>query len=221
MSIFKLVDNKFIVNIKELYAYLPKRYESFDFLHIGNEIAVFGVFDIEYNKELHGFLLPAMIIMIPSEINNVKIDGVDYYKCTFYEGDTFMNNTSIIKNAALASRMFKEFIEYGNMPRFVTYNNIKYLFDNVKEITGINFYMNKVIFEMIYAHLYRDADNLNLQYRNSSKTKQPIFIGSRNVAYGPDSTSAKIFGSYFSDGLNSSLINQSNKQYELEDLMRF
>lgn len=219
MEFFKKQKNTFICNYNTV-AYIPKRYSNFDFLSISTEVTTFGIFDIEADDKLKCLALPAMITLTPSDISQVTIDEVNYIACSFNKDDIFMNNDNIIKNPLLVVRMFEEFIAQGHLPRAITYENCIQLFEYAKSITGINFYMDKVMFELIYAHLYRDSEKLSTPYRLTNRTKPPTFIGLRNVAYGPDSTSAKIFGAYFDHGLNSALINKSEHQFELEDIMR-
>ena len=48
----------------------------------------------------------------------------------------------------------------------------------------------------------------------------PVFIGTNNVAFGPDSTTSKLIGALFNDGINSAIVNASEQQYDLEDLLR-
>lgn len=219
MDFFKKVKNTFVCNYDTI-AYIPKRYLDFDFVSINTDVTVFGIFDIEANNTLNCLALPAMMTLTPSDITPVTIDDVGYIACSFNAHDVFMSNNNIIKNPLLIVRMFEEFIAQGHLPRAITYDNCIQLFEYAKSVTGINFYMDKVIFELVYAHLYRDSNRLNIPYRLTDKTKPPKFIGLRNVSYGPDSTSAKIFGSYFDHGLNSALVNKSEQQFELEDIMR-
>ena len=79
------------------------------------------------------------------------------------------------------------------------------IFDNIQILANKKL-SKRVDFEFIIAEINRDKKDLNRRYRNSDMTEAPVTISMRNIAYGPNSVSAKIIGSYFNDGSVSSLL---------------
>lgn len=221
MKLFTKKDNTFIVNPTKLVALIPERYKNFKFCTIDEHVTTFGIFDILVNDtELHGLLLPNFITLAPNEIDDTTIGEDTYIRCTFHKGDIFMSNRTVIRNKFLVIKMFKEFIGFANLPRFVNYQNCHYLFANVLKMTNMDLRIDPAIMEMIWAFLYRLKSDYRVQARYGKLDAEKDFIGLRNVSYGPDSTSAKIFGSYMSDGLNSALVNPNEVSKPLEDIMR-
>lgn len=221
MKIFKKVNDKIYVDVAKLDVYIPERYTEFKFCTIEEYVTTFGILDLVVNdSELHGLLLPNFITLDSKEVTKETIDNKSYIKCGFKKNDVFMSNRTIIKNKFLVIRMFKEFIGFANLPRFINYENCHKLFSNVQQMADMNLNAGPEIMEMIFAYLYRSSNNLRIQARYINKNEPNEFIGLRNVSYGPDSTSAKIFGSYMADGINSSLVNPNEESKQLEDIMR-
>lgn len=218
---FKKIKDSIIFVGKSLEVRIPRRYENYDMLIIENKIKCLGIFEMIINGNINkGLLLPAIIEMDPSESYNTNIDEVDYLVLKFVNGDKFMTKTTILKQAHIAYSMFVEFISLGNLPKFLSYNDTAFLFDKASKVCGVNLNVNHSVFEMIYAHLFRDKDDLAIRYRHTDMKKPPEFIELRSVAYGTDSTTAKIVGSYLSDGINAALVNQSEQRHDLEDIVR-
>lgn len=200
---------------------VPRRYENHDLLVIADDVRTLAIFELIIDdKHVTGCLLPAVINMEPSDTYFSTIDGVDYAILQFTKGDIFISNTNIVRNPALAYAMFVEFISLGNMPRFLSYNDVAFMFDTASDICGMNFPVNHAVFEMIYSHLFRDPNQLTKAYRLTDMTEPPAFVQLRSVSYGPDTTTARLLGSYIGDGIDSSLVHQTEQRSELEDLLR-
>lgn len=200
-----------------LEIHIPTRYENYGLLSHEGSLHALGIFEMKINDtESGGFCLPARIQTTPTETYTTTVDEVSYLVATYKKHDVFIENMTIIKNDALGYILWNEFISLGNLPKFITYDNIGTLFDLIGQVCGINFGVNHAVFEMIYAHLFRDPDDITKEYRLSKMDKDPIFIELRNVSYGPDTTTSKMLGSYWNDGINSSLVNASDKVSELD-----
>ena len=218
---FTKKDNTFILNTNKCVALIPDRFLDFKFCTIEEDVTTFGIIDLVFNDtELRGLLLPNFITLSPKEIDSIVIDEKKYIRCTFHKGDIFMKNNVIIKNKFLIIKMFKEFIGFGNLPRFVNYDNVHLLFASVDKMAGMSLNIDHTTLEMVWAYLYRLKKDYRIQARFGASDLPKEFIGLRNVSYGPDSTSAKIFGSHMSDGLNSALVNPNEVSKPLEDIMR-
>lgn len=224
------LDKFFITDEKEncvrfvgdkLEALIPKRYASKNFLVVEKIIKALGVFTLRVNDTLEGGLqLPGVIQMEPIETYETTIGGDEYFVAVFHKGNRFMTTLDVFQDEKIGYFMWTEFLSVGRMPLFINYNNIPTLFDDLKEITGKGIEVDHAVVEIIYAHLYRDKDNLNTFYRHTDMKKEPARVSLRNVAYGPSSTHSRIIGSYADDGRNAALLNQSEVNHQLEDLFR-
>lgn len=206
---------------KELIIKIPKRYEVYDLLHVGNNVKTLGIVDLEFDqKERAGLMLLANIKIHPSSITQTEIKGLTYYVLTLNKGDIFIDGTDIIQDSTIAYSIFVEFVSYGKLPYFISYDDIATLFDTAERMTGSNLDMDHVIFEMIYAHLFRDPNDIMKFYRHTDLKTPPVNIPLRSITAGPQSTTAKIMGSYFPEGLNSALVHPSKERHVIEDLLR-
>jgi hypothetical protein len=205
----------------KLDIYIPIRYEDKGLLTITERVSTLAIFDMVINDTINvGFLFAATITIEHSQLDRVTIDNEQYLHLTLYKNDRFMCNTDYIKNDKFGYILWVEFIALGRLPRFITYENVVWLFDRIAEVIGVNFGVNHSVFEMLYAHLFRDSNDLSVKYRLTKMDKPPTMIELRNVAYGPDDTMSKILGSYMNVGLNAALITESTQPSPIEIHLR-
>lgn len=207
----------------KLEIFIPTRYENKNLLTIGNNVSALAMFDMVINDSIPcGYKLPAVITIEPYETYRDTIDGVSYFVVVLHKGGRFMTTDVVVQDNQIGYQIWLEFLSLGNMPKFVNYGNIATLLDDVKAITGAGASdIHHSMFEIIYAHIYRDPDNLTTHYRHTKKNKPPAQVSLSDVSYGPDSTFAKVFGSYSDDGRNSALLNTDTRTTEtLSDVFR-
>ena len=204
-----------------LDVYIPRRYENHDSLTVRDTILTLGIFDMVINNSIHvGYYLPAYIGMIPSEVDDVSYQGEPCVKATFYKDDIFIKNTNVVRNQGIVYIIFKEFVSLGKQPSFISYRDSAFMFDSAQKVCGVKFPVDHVIFEILFSHLYRDLDQVTIPYRNTDMTKIPVRIPLTAVAHATTSTTAKLVGSYFENGVNSALVNQSDESSDIENLLR-
>lgn len=205
----------------ELICYIPKRYENYQFLHIGEYIESLGIFKMVINgKYSCGLQLPAIITIKPVSTEWTTIDDEKFLVAYLDRGSQLLTTLNLLHNDKVYFSTWREFLSVGHLPLYVNYNNIAFLFDNLKETTGRDINIDHSVLEIIYSHLFRDMSDLNVFYRHTPMNKEPAHISLKTVSYGPSGTFAKIAGSYAQDGYNSALLNQADRNSELEDLWR-
>ena len=206
---------------ESLEARVPKRFETYNLLQIHDAVDTVGVMDLiiddTYQAGLH---LLAKITTHPTEISNITIQNVEYMVLTYTTGDLFIANTQIVKNSNIIYALYVEFITRGNIIYTMGYDDIAWLFDSSKKVTGSAIPVDHVIFEMIYSHLARTQENKFIQYRHTDMSGPFSFIALRSVGYAPDSSTSRMLGSYFDDGLNSNLVYENDERHPVEDLLR-
>ena len=205
-------------------AYIPQRYEIHDLYLLGEYTSVLGIFQIEVEGEpnFYNLFLPALIEMQPSTIlpwHSTQIEE-DYFVLTFRKGDVFIKSLSVLKQSYILGKMFKEFVTNGHMPPWLTYDQMATVFDKAQIVTGVKLPVPHACFEMIAAHCCRDPNHPNIKYRYSNMKDKPLFLGLRDVTNVRDTVTSRIVGSYFMDGVNASIVNQSEHRSEVEDLLR-
>jgi len=206
---------------KSLRAVIPKRYETYGLMSVTNTVQTIGIMDLiideKFNAHLH---LMGLIEMDPSDISSETIDGIEYLALTFTSGDLFLTNTTIVKNQALIYAIYTEFVDRGKMIYTMGYEDLIWLFDSAKEMCDAALPMDHAMFEVIYAHLARKADDKFVPYRYTDMKGDFSFIPLRDVSFAPNSTTARLMGSYFSDSTLASLLNENETRRNFEDLLR-
>lgn len=205
----------------KLDCYLPERYGNFGYLSITNVVSTLGIFAMKINDSIDcGLNLNAGITMDPVSSEHITIDGDKYVHAILKKGSKLLTTLTFTQDDKLSYVTWREFLSVGHLPFCFNYKNIAGIFDDNKFTTGKGISVDHAVLEVIYAHLFRDPDDLNIFYRLTPMVKKPAMVTLKSVSYGPSGTFAKIAGSYAQEGYNSALLNQSEQSSELEDLFR-
>lgn len=204
----------------KLIAYVPTHYETYGLFRIDKYVTALAMFDMEADGKTIGIQLPAAIEMAPSEIEDATIDGDHFKKLTFFKGDKFMVRTDVVKMEKMGYYIWKEFIGLGRFPKYMDYDHIFYMLDDLKEVTGKGLDASHTLLEVVYQHLFRDKDDVNKLYRLTNMNKPAHILQMRDISRVAQSNHSKVFGAYSADGLNSALNTQNTKNNEFEDMYR-
>ena len=207
---------------KTLEVRIPKRFEVYGLLNISDTIQTLAVMDLiiddTYQTSMH---LLAVITMNTSATTQITIGGITYIVATLAAGDVFIANTTVVKDKSTVGGIYTEFIDRGNLPYWFTYAQLMKLFDQMNTVADAGMRIDPVIFEVSFSHLARDPKDLYRPFRYLQKPDAPFtMVGLRSVELATSSTSARLLGSYFSDGLNASLTHQVTERQPFEDLLR-
>jgi hypothetical protein len=205
-----------------LEIFVPIRYSQHKYLDIINTVSTIGVFDMTINKTIEtGYLLGAVIEIIPSDITTVTIGKDKFVKLILNKNDVFIKDTNVIKDQKISYVLFYEIFLSGHYPKFLTYNDCISLFDMVSKANGDTFSSDHMIFEMIISILFRDKNNLPTLYRYTDMNDGYVTIPLRTIAHVAQSTTGKIMGSYMNEGLDAAIVNAGDAvPNEIEDLLR-
>ena len=199
---------------------VPEHYTMLGYLVIAEVVHVLGIFPMNVDGVDCGLQIPGVIDVDPSDIRTETINDKKYTILELHKGDRIMCTSSVIKDGKLHYAMWKEFISGGKIPEYLDYDATACLFDDCKKITGKGIDVNHAVIEIVYAHIYRDRDDLTKLYRLTPMTKPPVNIKLNQPAYATNSTHARIIGSYAEQGMNSALIHQNAENVEIEDVFR-
>lgn len=199
---------------------IPKDYEKHKMLAVTDFVHALAIFEIIIEGESHGLFLPGVVDMYPSKVNFVTLNGIDYVKCEFSKGDIFIKNKKVVQNSNIAYILFVEYFRNGRLPHYVTYDMCAFLFDYIKKVTGVKLPAEHAIFEMIFSHLSRSADNLNVPYRCTDMSKPRKIIKLKDIPHATSSLTAKLIGGYLADSINASLVNANEEETDIENMLR-
>lgn len=205
----------------EMKIKISKRFSTYGMLSVAESVHTVGIFEYQINgQKSHGFFLPALIEICPSEIEEITEGAKEYVVLTLKKGDVFMKTRMVVKNAQIAYIVFTEFVEKGYCPSFINYTEKAFLFDTVKRITGSSIPAEHAVFEIIFAHLNRDARNVQIPYRLTDMKELPRQLALRDVAHATTSVTAKLAGGYLNSALTVASVNHNENQSPIEELLR-
>jgi len=215
-------DNHCMIFVGEsLELRVPKRFEVYGLLEVTETVTCVGVMDLIIDEKYQaGLNLLAKIEVAPREISEMVYDENAYLVMYLEHGDRFITHTQVVRDGSIVPSLYVEFITRGKTIYTLDYVKLALLFDRAKAMTGSGIGVDRVLFEMIVSHLARSQDDVFKQYRHTDMAKSMRLIRLRSVSYAPTSTTARLLGSYFDDGLTASLIHQVAHEQPFENLLR-
>lgn len=219
---FEHKDGQWIFTGKHLELYIPTVYADRDLLSVGSTALSLGILQMRINGMFTTNLLLLTKIEIEFESDRqVEEDGYQYTVLEVLPGQALIKNSVIVKNPNLIYSIFMVFIALGRIPPFLDYNTVQSIFDNDNLLCGVSLGVNHAIWEMIYAHMYRDKQDPYKVFRYTPMTNEPQIVALHNISHGPRSTSSKLIGAYMADGLVSALVDTNPKEPSIvENLLR-
>jgi len=221
------LDDSSVVCREGCKVYIPQRYVNKGLANVGETCWSVGEFVMATDSGFYcATLVPAIMILTPTEVRQVKLDGNPYYELSFAPGSTVFETTWIPKTDSCIPPLFNELIINGNAPYGWSLFDLAKCFHLAPKYTGFKMGANPQVFETIINIISRDPEDLNKQYRNVPQAladvykKPPTIVGLRNPAVTSTNTVAKLIGSYFQDGVVSALINPSDRVEGVEALLR-
>lgn len=219
---FTKKDNQWIFTGNKLEVFIPRIYEEKGLITIGEEVSTLGIIQLRIDdKYSANILFLGKLVIEFSEYRYVTENDFKYIVLSLIKNSIFIQNSIIVKNGDLLFHIFNMFLSFGKIPPFMKYEDIKYLFDHDNDHCGISLKINHAIFEMIYAHIYRDTKDPYMFYRLTSMIEDPIVVPLKQISHMPASTTSKIAGGYLSEGITSALVDDTIRNPStIENLLR-
>lgn len=212
---------------KPLKIYSPVRYTERKLSVVSNVVRIVGVFGIVVEDKYLGVCsVLAMMPITPTSTNIVEFGEDEYFEFWFDKGSMVCSNLDLVKEDSLAYKVYDEILAKGNVPWYMSYEDLGKLFVTAETYAGITLAANNVPLEMIAAAISRDPSDRTAYFRHrlqkieDQEKLKPDYIPFRSVIYGATNTTAKLMGAYFDDGLMSALVNPSDKVEGVERLLR-
>lgn len=206
--------------------HIPERFTAKSLAVLGSEVFVFGFFPLIMNDEFYGVNKTiAMMRILPSSTQRVVIDSDPYYEFSFDAGDKIFYSTHLVVNDTLTYYMYDEFIAKGNIPWYMDYYDMANMFDTAQEHAG-TYLGGRSIIELIISTIARDPNDMTRLYRHilqshaDVRNHPPVTVPFRSVIWNTSDTTSKLNGAYFSDAVNSALVNPSETVEVIEELLR-
>lgn len=221
-----LVKGDMVIANENVRIMFPVRYVEKHMAIISTEVYVLGVYAILDDKGNYAVsTVPSMQRLTPSLTNTVQINDVPYTEFVFNKGSTVIANTNLVVDDVSAYQIFDEFFSKGKVPWFIDYIDLGNIFKLSKKYAGVSFDNNRDVLELVTSIISRDPNNLYEQYRHSIKSsadlenKPPTYVSLDAIQFTATNTTAKLAGSYMSEGVVSALVNPAKRKERIESLL--
>lgn len=217
--------NESLIAIKPCKIYIPEHYMSCALGNIADVISIAAVYGIVVDNKYYGVSSAcALMQTAPSGSNVVDIHGEKYIEFSYQVGDRVIINLNLIRTSTLVYRIYNELITKGKIPWYFDYSDLCFLFDTALLHGGANLNTDSALLELLAACMARTKANRMEFYRHhpelADRAKSPpVYIPLSSVAYGATTTTSKVLGAYFNEGLTSALVTPTREVSSVEDLL--
>lgn len=217
-----------LITTKQLKLYIPEWYLGTPLASIDDEhkriVAIFClVVDDKYYTVSKAC---SSCVIEPSYFNAVDVGSKKYLEFVFEPGDTVIKNLNLIRTGTFVYRIYNEFIAKGNIPWYFNNEDTCSIFETALYHGNVNLKVDSVIFEIFASAIARQDEDVSKYYRHDLSLQEqevlykPVYIPLNNAAYQATNTTARLIGNYFNEGVTSALVNQSQRNEVIEDLLR-
>lgn len=203
---------------------IPEKYVTKELAYMGNEVSILGIYAIITPDGFYA-VSTAMCMLRVDPISNSKVvyDDTPYLLLEFQKNSPLILSEDVVMRDILAYRTYNFNISSGNVPWFLTYDDMLAMFYKSKQFTGASFGNNHAIIPTIVSNIARSPDDKTVHFRHfiaEHPNAKPEWIPFKSVLYGPKTTTAKLAGSYFDSARVSALTNPNENVEKIETLLR-
>ncbi len=223
-SYLKELPDGSVVTSKGCKIYIPARFRDKHLAELGNETYILGIFMMTVEDRFYAVnIVNAMMRIEPTSVNNVVLEGKDYIEFIFEAGDVVFPTTDLVQTNKLVYYIFDEIVAKGNVPVYIGYDDLCNLFETSEVFAGVRLASTPTIMHMLLSKIARDPNDLNTYFRqvtNGLDQDTVRYISLRSSTHGATNTTARLLGSYFSDNITSALVNPSEREENVERILR-
>lgn len=203
---------------------IPSSYFDSGLAVFDPEVFSLAVFAIIVEDRYYSFsMVTSMMRLTPTDRYEIMVGDDAYTIFEFDKGATITPNRQLVMRDTLIYNTWQLFINQASRPWFITEEHISELFEEAKKWTGVQLGGNPAILQTVIATTTRNAANLDQQYRHAL-IEEPAAASEavplRSIIFGPSNTLSRTNGPYFSEGLPTALVNQSDRSEPLEEMIR-
>lgn len=205
---------------------IPAKFTETNLASLGADNYIVGIFAIVSNGKYSTMICNAMVMIEPSLINDIEIDGDAYLEFVFPKGTTMIKNMNVVRQNTITYRIFDYFIANARIPWYLSYNQIAKIFSSARDYADANIGFNHETDELLASIIARNSKDRTVYYRqiatsdNDSPPIKPKYVSLKNIAYSATNTMAKLSGNYFTDGTISALVTPTERVETMDRLLR-
>lgn len=200
-----------LIAVKDLKIVIPYRFIQGKLAMVSSNIKTLAVFAIVVDNKYAVSNVCSSMTITPSNTNIVTGGVEDHFEFSFDAGSVICPNINLIVDDINSYNIYNEMIAKGNVPWYLSYEDFGKVLMTAHRYAGINLTGNNAPIELIITSIARKEGNLYKYYRNTIKTAaqqyttKPAYVPFNSVAYGATNSVGKIMGSYFEEGMTSTL----------------
>lgn len=211
---------------KPLKMLFPQRFVDRDLAFLGNNNQVTAMAALIHGDYYAVLKCCALFNTEPISISRVNYQGREFVEFSYEPGCRLFTTRQLVKMDVLVYRIFDEFINKGNVPWYMNYEDMAGIFDTALKHAGTSLAEAVEVTEMIVSLQARAKGDLVTYFRTQIKTREdlqkihPAFIGIINAAYSPTNTLGRTTGSFFDMGVEASTVYPTNRIEKMEAIVR-
>jgi len=215
-----------LVAKKDCKIYIPESYFSRYLAVKDDTLKIVGIFGIVVGDKHYAASVACSLMEItPTNTNVVTIEDEKYMEYQFDAGDVICPNINLVCTKTFLDRVYAEFVDKGRVPWYIDYDTALGVFETAKFHSNINLGIDQAITELIVASTARNSKDRSKFYRHGitkglDRKKRPDYIPLSSVALSATNTTAKLLGNNIQEGITSALVNPSERNEPIEDLLR-
>lgn len=221
---FTDVEDGSVIANRKLEIYLPKKFVDNGMALVTDKVQTAAVLGLVIPGECWAPLVAMMdITLLPLNIRESNVLGVQYFVLEFEEGDTVIESVDVIQDPNKPYTYSLEFYDYARIPWYMGEKEVMGLFDNAPAECGGKVGSTRQVPRVLTSTMFRDPDNPNQAYRYSKAMEEgrpPLIMGLNNGAMLIDGTFSKITGGYLRDNTLAAMVHPDTKVTDNERIMR-
>lgn len=206
----------------------PARYLELKLARIDSLVDLLNMYVIIDSKDNYAVTIAPIIgKYIPESVNYIMINSEKYVALSFKAGETVIANNNMLADDSIIYTLFQEFFLKGNIPWYYNYEDVSNIFLETSKYADSGVGNNPVTIEILTSVLARVANNRKLYFKDSITSRNDIFrrppgyVGISDIRYNFDSTSSKLIGGYFKEGVINAIVDPETKTTKLADNLRY
>ena len=221
-NIFKTVGDV-VLTTKDIDIVFPERYITRELAVISSSVRLLGIYAILDRSNNYCIVNNSIVQQLaPYIISDVTVNGVVYKKCSFEANTPFLLNNNLIVTDSFLYDIFEEFLSKGNVPWYLDYNDLADIFANTERFNGKSVGNDPIALEILTSVVAKSSVGKDIPYRlvKNKKLVKPEYIGLNDMRFAFDNTGSRLVGSYFSDGITTSIVDPETKTSEQTKILR-
>jgi len=226
LSKLKRVDDTVLCS-ERATIYVPTKYENDGLVEFGSSLYTIGIYVLMVVDKWCMSSAGIMIRIEPSSYSVVKGDDDEsYFAFVFDAGEAVIPNTKCVKNELLNYYVFQHMIYRGNVPNFMSVNDLATLYDTMDYYTGATVSPNFAVYELSVSRCLRSKDNIRQDVRYAIEKQSDLFrrdfpsIPIDTPTFTATNTMGMLLGPYMEDSVTNVLLNPSTRNENFEEIIR-